>query len=99
MGTTVGRVALSSIRRHVYDLTDCSSINDRCECSDGQKKCEESVAPHDIRRSSITAWLDQGHDPQLISDRCDLSVDTMETHYDVRTPAQKRELRRDAFNM
>jgi integrase len=96
----VGRYSRSSVRRSVYKLTACGGIDEGCECDAGcASKCPASVSPHDIRRSSITAWLDQGHDPAMLEGRFDLSKKTMDRHYDVRTPSQKRELRRDVFDM
>ncbi|MFP9192764.1 tyrosine-type recombinase/integrase [Natrialbaceae archaeon A-CW1-1] len=97
--TRYGRAARSTIRRRVYRLTDCGGLHRGCDCSNRSSKCDKSVSPHDIRRSSITAWLDQGHDPSLLSARFDVSERVISDHYDVRSEQQKRELRRDAFNM
>ncbi|WIV66574.1 tyrosine-type recombinase/integrase [Natrialbaceae archaeon AArc-T1-2] len=97
--TRYGRMARSTIRRRVYRLTDCSDYSSTCDCADYSSKCEKAVSPHDIRRSSITAWLDQGHDPSLLASRFDVSERVISDHYDVRSEQQKRELRRDAFNM
>ena len=95
-----GRFARSSIRRRIYHLTACGATGDGCTCDASRaSKCSESVSPHDIRRSSISAWLDDGADPSLLSERVDTSPATMERHYDVRSPTAKRELRRDAFDM
>jgi integrase len=95
-----GRLARSSIRRCVYSLTACAGIDEGCSCgSSYPSRCDDSVAPHDIRRSSISAWLDKGHDVPLVSGRCDVSPKTIEKHYDVRSEAEKRQLRKDAFDM
>lgn len=95
-----GRLSRTSVRRHVYWLTACGGLTEACACSaDRPSKCDASVSPHDIRRSSISAWLDRGTDPGLLSGRVDTSQSTMEKHYDVRSESQKRELRRDAFDM
>ena len=98
---TVGgaRLSRTSVRRHVYLLTDCGGVMGDCACSDRSSQCDASVSPHDIRRSSISAWLDNGIEPALLSQRVDTSPDTMARHYDVRSATQKRELRRDAFDM
>jgi site-specific recombinase XerC len=97
LATQHGRIARSSIRRRIYKLTSCGSLGQGCECgADPITHCDDVVAPHDIRRSSITAWLNDGADKGLLSDR----VDTESwAHYDVRDPSQKREARRDAFDM
>lgn len=97
--TDHGRAARSTIRKRVYRITDCAGLNPGCGCVSYQSKCSESVSPHDIRRSSITAWLNQGHEPSLLSDRFDVSERVISDHYDVRTEREKRELRRDAFDM
>ncbi|WP_343233728.1 site-specific integrase [Natronosalvus amylolyticus] len=100
LGSNHGRLARSSIRRRIYALTACGGIDDGCTCeAKRNSKCNESVSPHDIRRSSISAWLDNGVDPSLLSQRVDTSQETMEQHYDIRSPSQKRKLRRDAFDM
>lgn len=98
--TGEGRLARSSIRRRVYRLTACGPVDDGCACgAGGASDCSDCVSPHDIRRSSISAWLDKGTEPALLSDRVDTSTDTMDKHYDVRSETQKRELRRDAFDL
>lgn len=95
-----GRVSRTAIRRHVYSLTDCGGLDAGCECDvPYQSMCDRSVSPHDIRRSSITAWLDRGHEKSHVSGRCDVQESTIDEHYDVRTETQKRELRRNSFNM
>jgi integrase len=97
LSTRQGRISRTSIRRKVYSLTDCTGVVDGpCDC---KGKCSDSVAPHDLRRSSISCWLRDGHDKGLTSDRYDLSVSTLDEHYDVRTESEKREVRRDAFDM
>ncbi len=93
-----GRYSRTSIRRTVYSLTDCGGIDGGCDCA-RSSKCDRSVSPHDIRRSSISAWLDDGHNPDLLAQRFDVSSSTMAKHYDIRTESQKRELRRDVFDM
>jgi integrase len=99
IATVSGRAARSTIRGYVYRLTACGQLGSGCECSDFPSKCDEAVAPHDIRRSSISAWLQKGVEPALLSDRVDTSTDMMDKHYDVRSESEKRERRRDAFDM
>jgi hypothetical protein len=57
------------------------------------------VKPHSIRRSAITYWLNEGHAKQLVSDRMDVSPDVIDQHYDARSAEEKREMRRDMFEM
>jgi len=100
VATDHGRMARSSIRERVYRLTACGGLGDGCECgSDPITDCDDVVSPHDVRRSSISAWLDDKTNPELLSGRVDTSVSTMKRHYDVRSETDKRELRRDAFDM
>lgn len=94
-----GRLAQSSIRTRVYKLTSCAGFGQVCDCGDAPTDCDDVVSPHDIRRSSISAWLDDGNDPALLSGRVDTSQSTMDRHYDIRDSSAKRELRRDAFDM
>lgn len=99
LSSSHGRLAKSSIRDHIYQMTACGDLDNGCVCSDAASKCDDSVSPHDIRRSSISAWLDDGTDPDLLSQRVDTSKSTMDRHYDIRDKAQKRELRRDSVEM
>ncbi|RQG95777.1 tyrosine-type recombinase/integrase [Natrarchaeobius chitinivorans] len=94
-----GRYSRTSVRRTVYSLTDCGGLTGSCDCSDRSSMCDRSVSPHDIRRSSISAWLDDGQSPDLLAQRFDVSTDTMDKHYDIRSESDKRELRRDAFDL
>ena len=98
--TSKGRAARATLRRRVNRLTDCGNLDPGCDCDiTYASKCSESVSPHDIRRSSISAWLDKGNQPELVSQRCDVSKSTIDVHYDVRSEKDKRELRRDEFDM
>lgn len=99
ISTAEGRASRSTIRSVVYKLTACGDVGQGCQCSDYPSKCEKAVSPHDIRRSSISAWLDKGVEPSLLSDRVDTSKEMMDKHYDVRTEEEKRQRRRDAFDM
>lgn len=63
------------------------------------QRCTSSVPPRAIRRSAITAWLNEGNRKELLSDRMNVSTKTLEKHYDARTESEKRELRRKAFNI
>jgi len=109
--TKHGRPARSGLRMHITALSrpchytsDCPHDREQSECEawtdrEYAARCPSSISPHDIRRSSITEWLNQGHRTELVSDRCDVSVKVLDKHYDVRTESEKRELRRDAFDM
>ncbi len=43
--------------------------------------------------------MNDGHSKELISDRMDVSVDVLDKHYDARGESEKRELRREMFEM
>lgn len=105
-----GRPVASNLRAHINALTrpchysgECPHDRDveSCDAStmEQAQRCPSSVPPHSIRRSSITAWLNEGHSKELLSDRMNVSTKTLEKHYDARTESEKRELRREAFGM
>ena len=105
-----GRPVNSNLRANINALTrpchysgDCPHGRDTetCEATTMKyaQRCPSSVPPHALRRSAITAWLNDGHSKELLSDRMNVSTKTLEKHYDARTPAEKRELRADAFEM
>lgn len=58
-----------------------------------------AVPPYALRRSAITAWLNDGHSKELISDRMNVSKKILDKHYDGRSESEKRELRREMFEM
>jgi integrase len=108
--TKQGRPALTTLRRHIrartrpcYYSDECPKDRDieSCEATKWSKayNCPPSVKPHSIRRSAITAWLDEGHAKELVSDRMDVTVDVLDEHYDQRTEEQKRRLRKEMFEM
>jgi site-specific recombinase XerD len=108
--TTEGRIHRNTLRCNVVALTrPCHYTNecphdreiDDCEAANYKYagRCPSSVSPHDIRRSSISHWLDEGHRKELVSERMDVGTDTLDEHYDVRTEEQKRRLRREEFDM
>jgi len=100
VSTGQGRIARSSIRRVVYRVTACGSALNACECSaERPSKCDESVSPHDIRRTAVSSWLNDGIDVSDVSGRVDSSPGTIRTHYDASSASERRERRRDAFDM
>jgi len=76
------------------DIQDCEATAYNAAC-----KCPGSVSPHPLRRSAITNFLNDGHSKELISDRMDVSVDVLDKHYDARSESEKRELRREMFEI
>lgn len=59
--------------------------------------CPSTVAPHDVRRGAITNFLADDVPETAVSDRADVSKQTIDRHYDKRTPEQRSEQRRQYF--
>lgn len=108
--TQHGRPAGTNLRQHINVLTrpchysgECPHERDIDSCEARSYKtaqrCPSSVPPHALRRSVITAWLNEGHRTELLSDQMNVSAKTLEKHYDARTEGEKRELRKEAFEM
>lgn len=57
-------------------------------------KCPSSRSPHKIRTGSITWQLDIGIPPEVVAERVNASLETIEQHYDVATPRERMEKRR-----
>ncbi|MBP1986779.1 tyrosine-type recombinase/integrase [Halolamina salifodinae] len=104
-----GRMHGQTIQKYIYELTapcytgDCPHDRDpnNCEATENHSayhKCPSSVAPHDIRRSSITHFLREGASTEQVGDRSDVSADVLEKHYDQMTDAEKMEQRREFFD-
>ncbi|TKX51641.1 site-specific integrase [Halorubrum sp. ASP121] len=109
--SSMGRTVRSNLRMHINRLTrpchttgECPHGRDQSECKAAQdydhaSKCPSSVSPHPIRRGAITHWLNEGHSKELLSDRMNVSVKTLDKHYDARSESEKRELRRKEFGI
>lgn len=101
--TSHGRASKTTLRVSCYRATHpclidtCPHGNNRATCEyvdrDQAGGCPSAVSPHAIRRSAITHHLDQGMPKELISERCNVSPDTLDEHYDARSEEQKRENR------
>lgn len=102
--TRYGRIGGTAIKRAVYRVTrpcqwescphnrdpeDCEATVDADAC-----KCPSSVSPHPVRRGSITHHLLNDVPDTAVSDRCDVSKDVLDHHYDQRTEHEKAETRR-----
>jgi len=108
--TEHGRSSHSNIREHINQITrpcvyrnECPHERDVQSCEATSRiyaaRCPSSIPPHDLRRSSVTHMLDNGNRKELLADRVDMSVDTMDKHYDKRSEEQKRKSRRAEFGM
>lgn len=58
-------------------------------------KCPSSCSPHTVRRGYITHELNAGVPKQVVSDRCDVSSEVIDEHYDERSDQDKMQLRKD----
>jgi site-specific recombinase XerD len=102
--TRYGRISLSAVKDACYTMTrpcmygSCPHNRDpeQCEATDDNSAslCPSSVSPHPVRRGSITHHLLNDVPETAVSDRCDVSADVLEHHYDQRTEHEKAEARR-----
>jgi len=97
-----GRVSRSAIRRTAYTLTRPAFLGESCNCPDTDEHtynevgtCVDSVSPHAIRRGAITAHLRGDVPKPVVSDRCDVSIDILDRHYNKLTEAEKLKQRRE----
>ena len=79
---------------HGREPEDCEATERR----DSAHLCPDSIAPHDVRRSSITHALRQDAPVTAVSDRSDVSPDVLDKHYDQMTRKEKMNKRRDFFD-
>jgi integrase len=103
LATDQGRASKTTLRVACYQATqpclldDCPHDEDPSTCEYRSHNraggCPSAVSPHAIRRSAITTHLDSGMPKELVSERCNVSPDTLDEHYDARTEDQRRELR------
>jgi len=104
--TSYGRISKNTIRSWAYRLTqpcmmsDCPHDRDEDECraahsTDYPFECPSSVAPHAIRRGSITGMLRDDVPTPVVSDRVDAEEETLDEHYDKRSKREKMETRRE----
>lgn len=108
--TRCGRASISNLREHITQVTRPCHYSEGCPHDRNQRDCEatervyaarchSSVSPHDLRRSSVTDLLNNDNRKELVADRVDMSVSTLDKHYDQRTETEKRELCREEFDL
>lgn len=105
--TCHGRISEVALRRTVYRLTrpcvydgECPHDRSRDDCEAAQEadqasQCPSTVSPHDIRRGGITYLCRNDVPTTAISDRCDVSPEVLEKHYNQMTEGEKMEQRRE----
>ena len=70
---------------------------DECEAAQRKQKaanCPSSLSTHPIRKGAITHHIYEGWPKEALAERADVSVSTLEKHYDFRTNERKRQNRR-----
>ena len=104
--TRNGRPGATTIRNAVYAWTrpcaigkDCPHERNPDNCEAASKvveafRCPDVYRPHDIRRGGITHHLKKDVPKPMVSDRCDVSPDVLDKHYDQRSDVEKMEQRR-----
>lgn len=77
---------------------NCPHDREIQECEAAKKryafKCPSSDSLHPIRRGAITYHLNQDWPMEKVSERCNVSIEVLEKHYDARTHEDKRESRK-----
>lgn len=104
-----GRIHGQTIQKYVYQVTrpcyygiECPEGRDpdTCEATEHRRYslCPVNIAPHDLRRSSITYYLQEGATVDNVSDRSDVSREILDEHYDQMTKQEKMNQRREFFD-
>jgi hypothetical protein len=90
---TILRKDLYAITRPCFVGVSCPHDRDPNECEATAKKkassCPSSLSAHPVRRSAITYHLNRDIPKEKVSERANVSVSVLETHYDARTEDEK----------
>ena len=84
------------LRKDMYAITrpchiglDCPHDRDPETCDAAHKrhasKCPSSMSPHPLRRAAITYHLNQEWPKEKLSERANVTVSVLDTHYDARS--------------
>jgi len=103
--TENGRAPVKTLRRWFQcatrpcNWTECPHNRSPSECDAAGKQrkasdCPSSRSGHPIRRGSITHHLRKDIPEKVVSDRCNVSSDVLDRHYDRRSEDEKAEQRR-----
>ncbi|MFB6218359.1 MAG: tyrosine-type recombinase/integrase [Halobacteriaceae archaeon] len=104
LASTQGRPAVTTITSWSYQATlpclhgPCphGKEPETCEWTEfaHASKCPSSRSPHQVRTGSITWQLNLGIPPEVVAERVNADLDTIEDHYDKATEEEKRKRRR-----
>ncbi|MFC7018209.1 MULTISPECIES: tyrosine-type recombinase/integrase [Haloarcula] len=107
LATGHGRMTTNTFRYYTYQLTrpcvageECPHDRDPEECDARDRryeasKCPSSRSPHALRRGAITHFLSEDVPDTVVSDRMNVSKETLDEHYDARSSRQKMNQRRE----
>jgi site-specific recombinase XerD len=105
-----GRLGKSSIRRYFYKWSRPCAVTGKCPHDRSPDECEaasslneasgcpSSLPPYAARHGHITEMRRMGCPTALLSERCDVSEEILEKHYDERSDEERRNLRRKTFD-
>jgi integrase len=107
--TKNGRAPVKTLRRWFNTATkpcmygDCphGRSPENCDAAQRQRdamECPSTVSGHPIRRGAITQFLKTDTPRRAVSDRCNVSDDVLDKHYDARSEGDKTEQRRKYFS-
>lgn len=84
---------------HPCRFGPCPHNRDELECealtTDGHpSQCPSAKSPHEVRRGAITNHLNEDTQPEVVSERMDVSLEVLYQHYDARTEREKMNVRK-----
>lgn len=105
LATSKGRPSTSTLRCHVYRITQLCQRQNECphdrsmaDCPDigyaSSAGCPSSWGPHAVRTGAISHFLRSDVPEEIVSGRMDVSEKVIDQHYDVRGEESKAEQRR-----
>lgn len=107
LSSRAGRPRPGTIREWSYRATfpchhtECPHGKDpaTCEYKETHKgsQCPSSRSPHQVRTGSIMWQRDLGFPPEVVAERVNASLGTIEQHYDKESPRERMERRRRPY--
>jgi len=87
-----GRIDETTLYRDIAGMTTCDDCRET-RTKQTANECEESIGPHDLRRTAITRFRDLGMSWDTIAGRVNATVQMLKKHYDSPTHKQAAERR------